>query len=89
MQRVILRDAGRLRDLMFCLEDLALEDGRFIEELSDSEIVEEARFLLDKYHPDHGWRHGADLLGENGREAREAARRTVRQLRWFISKYGV
>lgn len=87
MVRAILRDAGRVTDLMFCLEVFASEDGRLTGDLTDAEIVSEARFLLEKYQPDHGWRHGADLLGENGEEARRAAKRTVGRLEWFISKY--
>ena len=88
MRRQILLDADRVSELMFSLEVLASEDDRFIEDLTDAEIVEEAKFLLDKYEPGHGWRHAADLLGENGAEASRAAKRTVRQLERFIGHYG-
>ena len=78
--------ASEIYELAESLENIAHDDGREVGDLTQAEVVAEARYVLSTFH-EGGHANNEDLCGDNGDESRRDASRQVRMLNRFIRKY--
>ena len=76
------QDRQIIKDLLNCDElyeqfvnVICVDDNKFVEEYSEQEIIEEAKYVKTKYEAGNGWIHYDMISGEDGREAQKVARK--------------
>ena len=79
--------ASEIFELAESLENIATDDGRTVSDLSQAEVVAEARYVLSTFR-EGGHANNEDLSGDNGDESMADAKSQVRLLNRFIRKYG-
>jgi hypothetical protein len=84
--RAILKAAVKIRQLHQTLLNISEDDGKEIEDYTDSEIVNEAKYVLSTYF-ESGHINNDELNGEYGEEEERLAMQYVRNLRVLIAKY--
>lgn len=86
--RAIIKSALAIGELAYSLENISADDGKEISDYTDSEIVNEAGYVLGLFtNPNETHWNAEDLRGENGEEQQKWARSEVRKLVAFIKKY--
>lgn len=82
--RPIVRDALKIGELRYSLENICGDDGIEIEDAEDWYIYDEAKYVLSTFHE---WGHIRNmwLIGDDGDPAE--AKKEVRALNRFIKKY--
>jgi hypothetical protein len=82
-----------VRDLLKCdelshvfLNILCVDDGKDINDYTDEELVEEAKYQLEVYY-ETGTTNNDMLIGEYTPEEQREAKREVQQIKRFLSKY--
>mgnify|MGYP001029647830 CR=1 FL=1 len=86
-RRECVRDAlkcDRLKDQL--LNVICVDDKCEPDDYSDRDLVSEAMYMLSLYF-ENGTLSRYEYLGEEGPEAKKQARKEVRQLKRFISKW--
>jgi hypothetical protein len=86
--RQFLKDALDCEELEYQLDCISTDDNCKIEEYSDSTILGEAHYLLEKYSQPGYLFHGRLLAGLDGLDAQLQAQKEVEQLENFIAKWG-
>jgi len=88
VKQAVLKAALDIDELAYGLEIISSDDKKPVEDYTQAEIVEEARYVLEKFHDELGghW-NNEDLRGENGPAQQKWARGEVRKLKAFIKKY--
>jgi hypothetical protein len=84
--RAILKAAVKIRQLHQTLLNISEDDGKEIEDYTDYEIVNEAKYVLSTYF-ESGHINNDELNGEYGEEEERLAMQYVRNLRVLIAKY--
>jgi len=86
--RAIVKAAFKIDELAHDLTNIALDDKKEVEDYSDSEIVQEAKHVLELFLDERNphW-NNQDYLGENGDERQKWAIGEVRKLKAFIKKF--
>ena len=88
MIKQILKDAFKSSELQQHLEDvIAVDEKCHVEDLSDELIINEAKYVLDKYVGNGGFEQADEFNGELGSESRKEARKQVTAIRKFLEKY--
>ena len=83
--RPILKAAERIYELQNNLEIIAIDDRKEIADYTDAEIVAEAEYVLSCFgESGHALN---DCLSHEDRSVRDDAKRQMKALRAFISKY--
>jgi hypothetical protein len=86
--RAVVKAAMSIDELAYTLENISTDQRISVELLSDSEIVSEAKYVLDLFvNPSQAHINHEALLGDEGPEQRIWARKQVKQLKAFIKKY--
>ena len=86
--RAIIKSALAISELAYSLENISTDDGKQISDYTDSEIVNEAGYVLGLFtDPNETHWNAEDLRGENGEDQQKWARAEVRKLVSFIKKY--
>ena len=86
--RAIIKSALAIGELAYSLENISTDDGKQISDYTDSEIVNEAGYVLGLFtDPNETHWNAEDLRGENGESQQKWARAEVRKLVSFIKKY--
>jgi len=82
-----------VRDLLKCDElahvfvnNLCVDDGKDINDYTDQELVDEAKYQLGLYY-ETGTANNDMLIGERTLEEQRTAKREVQQIKRFLSKY--
>jgi len=85
----IIKDAFKSDELTYSLvEVICVDDKCEPEDLTDELIINEARYVLNKYvNGAAGFMQHDEYLGEEGPEAQQNARKNVAALRKFLKKY--
>ena len=87
MERQIIMDAKKVDELWYTLDNISCDDGCEIESYTDSQIIEEAKYVLSTYTEDG---HVNQIMlegdGRDGKVERKVALKECRQLRWFLKK---
>lgn len=85
----ILKDAFKSSELQYSLEDvIAVDDKIDVEDIPNSEIIKEAKYVLGKFTgASVGFEQEDDYNGHNGEEQQEWARREVAALQRLLKKY--
>jgi hypothetical protein len=86
--RAIIKEALKIDELAYDLENISTDDKKKIEDYTDLEIVHEAEYVLSLFlDPNETHWNREDYMGENGEEQFMWARHQVRKLQAFIKKY--
>jgi hypothetical protein len=85
----ILKDALAIDELSYNLtEIIAVDDRCEVQDIPEDTILGEAIYVLDKFtSPVQGFFHHDCLMGNDGPEEQQWARKNVKQLKAFIKKY--
>ena len=84
----ILKDAFASDELQQHLTDvIAVDEKCEVEELADQLIIDEAKYVLEKFVGNTGFEQASDFSGDNGPEQKEWARKDVAAIRKFLKKY--
>jgi len=82
-----------VRDLLKCdelshvfINNLCVDDSKDINDYTDEELVEEAKYQLGMYY-ETGTRNNDMLIGEYTDEEQRIAQREVKQIKRFLGKY--
>jgi hypothetical protein len=86
--RAIIKSALAIDELKNSLENISSDDNKAIDQYTDKEIVNEAKYVLEMFldGTNPHWNY-EDLQGENGPEQQKWAQGEVRKLNAFIKKY--
>ena len=86
----ILKDAFKSEELQDHLVNvIAQDDGVDVEELADTLIVSEARYVLSKYVDGaQGFMQHDEYIGEAGPDLQKEAKRNVTVIRKFLQRHG-
>jgi len=86
--RAIIKSALAIDELENSLENISSDDKKEIDQYTDKEIVNEAKYVLEMFldGTNPHWNY-EDLQGENGPEQQKWAQGEVRKLKAFIKKY--
>jgi hypothetical protein len=84
--RPILKAAYAIDELSNSLEQIAQDDKKEVNDYTDDEIIDEAKYVLSCFH-EHGHINNADYIGEYGSEQQKWARSEVRKLNSLIKKF--
>lgn len=86
----ILKDAFKSDELQDHLVNvIAQDDGVDVEELDNTLIVNEARYVLSKYiDGSKGFMQHDEYVGEAGPDLQKEAKRNVTVIRKFLQKHG-
>ena len=86
--RAIIKSALAIDELKNSLENISSDDNKAIDQYTDKEIVNEAKYVLEMFldGTNPHWNY-EDLQGENGPEQQKWAQGEVRKLKAFIKKY--
>jgi hypothetical protein len=86
--RAIIKSALAIDELENSLENISSDDNKAIDQYTDKEIVNEAKYVLEMFldGTNPHWNY-EDLQGENGPEQQKWAQGEVRKLNAFIKKY--
>jgi hypothetical protein len=85
MNRKILRDAEKIHELWNNLEIISIDDRLEIEQLSDSLIINEAKYVLGCFHESgHALN---ESLTSSDKETRLFSKLQIKQLQKFLAKY--
>lgn len=79
-------EALRLYELKVSLENISTDDKKAITEYTQTEIVEEAKWVLNNFLS-YGCSLNEKFSGLEGVEAQKEAKREVAALKRFIKKY--
>ena len=85
--RPIIRAALNIRELAYDLENISQDDKKQISDYTDTEILHEAKYILEIYH-ESGTVSNDALMGEHGKDEQKSARDDVRKLKALIKKFG-
>ena len=86
--RAIIKSALAIGELAYSLENISTDDRKEISDYTDSEIVNEAAYVLSLFiDPNETHWNAEDLRGENGDIQQKWARDEVRKLKAFIKKF--
>ena len=87
MERQILKDMQNVNELIYSFENvLCIDDNKTLEEYSDSEIIEEAQYILETYS-EYGHRNYFMFIGDNGKEEQKQVVKEIKQLKNFLNKW--
>lgn len=81
-----LKEALKIGELQYTLDNISADDGKALAEYSQAEIVNEAKYVLSCFFED-GHMNNAWLNGEDGDPAE--AKQQVKQLQKFIKKWTI
>ena len=84
--RQIVEDAKKIPEMIFAFECICQDDNKEPEDYSDAEIVAEAEYRLYTYFED-GHINNDMRKGEEGKEGKQIAKKDVKLLKAFITKY--
>jgi hypothetical protein len=88
MTRAIIKSALAISELEYVLDNISTDDKKNIEDYTDSEILHEAKYILELFtDPNESHWNAEDLRGENGPGQKKWAKAEVRKLQAFIKKY--
>jgi hypothetical protein len=84
----ILKDAFKSDELEQHLTDvIAVDEKCAVDDLTDKLIVNEAKYVLDKFVGNGGFEQAEDYAGDNGQEQKAWAKKNVSAIRKFLKKY--
>ena len=93
-ESIMKQDRQIVKDLLNCdelyhqfINVICIDDNKSVEEYSNQEIIEEAKYVKTKYEAGNGWIHYDMISGEDGREAQKVARKEYNQIKRFIKKW--
>ena len=90
MTRAIIKSAMAISELANSLENISTDDKKQIENYTDAEILQEAKYVLGLFtNPNETHWNAEDLRGENGEAQQKWAMAEVRKLKAFIKKYSI
>lgn len=86
--RKIVQDMLKCDELYHQFVDIiGVDDGKAPEEYSDDEIIEEAKYVLQKYTDgNQSWRN-YEMLHSDDADERRIARKEMNQIQKFLAKY--
>ena len=88
MTRANIKSALAINELAYFLDNISTDDKKKIEDYTDSEILNEAKYVLGLFlDPNETHWNREDYTGKNGEEQFMWARHQVRKLKAFIKKY--
>lgn len=82
-RKTILERALAIPELGETLGNIAHDDGKRVEDYSDSEILDEARYVLSTFL-EGGHQNNDELTCDDDREAQRSARRQVKALKQLL-----
>ena len=80
-----IKDAINISELQYDLESISQDDNKPIEQYTQKEIVDEAKYVLSLYN-EGGTLANEDLYCDDKKVRKEAANQ-VKQLKQYIKKY--
>jgi hypothetical protein len=84
--RAIVKTAFKIRELHQSLLNISQDDNKEIEDYTDSEIVNEAKYVLSTYF-ENGHINNDMFNGEYGAVAEREATQDIRKMKVLIAKY--
>jgi hypothetical protein len=84
--RAIVKAAFKIRELHQSLLNISQDDNKEIEDYTDSEIVNEAKYVLSTYF-ESGHINNDMFNGEYGAVAEREATQDIRKMKVLIAKY--
>jgi len=84
--RAIVKAAFKIRELHQSLLNISQDDNKEIEDYTDSEIVNEAKYVLSTYF-ENGHMNNDMFNGEYGAAEQRAATQDIRKMKVLIAKY--
>ena len=92
-ENIMKQDRQIVKDLLNCdelyhqfINVICIDDNKSVEEYSNQEIIEEAKYVKTKYE-DEGWIHNDMMIGLDGEDAKKVARKEYNQIKRFIKKW--
>jgi hypothetical protein len=84
--RAIIKAAFKIRELHQTLLNISQDDNKEIEDYTDSEIVNEAKYVLSTYF-ESGHYNNDMFNGEFGADEQREAMQDIRKMKVLIAKY--
>lgn len=80
-----IKDAINISELQYDLENISQDDNKPIEQYTQKEIVDEAKYVLSLYS-EGGTAYSEDLYSDD-QKIRKEAESQIKQLKQYIKKY--
>lgn len=88
MIRAIIKSALAISEFAYFLDNISTDDKKKIEDYTDGEILNEAKYVLGTFlDPFETHWNAEDLRGDSGLEQQQWAKAEVRKLKAFIKTY--
>ena len=86
--RAIVKTAATIRELHQSLLNISSDDNKEIDDYSDNEIVNEAKYVLSTYF-ESGHINNDMFNGEYGAKEQRLAMQDIRKMKVLIAKYEI
>lgn len=88
MKKTIYQEASDIHELQVSLENISTDDKKAITDYTQTEMVNEAKWVLNNFLS-YGCSLHEMLDGTEGKETQRDAKKQVKQLQKFIKKWSV